>query len=174
MGGKSRSVSNTTQQAFDQRSYTTINNNQRYDIDNSVRYDIRNDIDNSVRNEYQIDNSVRNDYDIDNSTTIEDSYNTTVEAGGIYVETGGNVTVQETDHDAIASALGFAEEAQDRAFDFAEDFAAKNTALSKTALEEAFKSTVGGLEEQQQTTNKLLVGASALALLASGVAVFAR
>lgn len=160
MGGSSRSSTQTTNVAHDNRTFITDQSFTR--IGDNITNDIRNDIDNSVSDSFnttnEIDNSVRDSH----NTSIHDAYNTTVESGAIYATDGASVTVNETntDHGAIEAALGFAERSHKQSVE-----------LSQGALQDAFKSTVGGLQDQQ---NKWLATVSGLAVAAVAVTAFAR
>ncbi len=189
MVSKSSSNRSTVNNAYDQRTFIDDRDVTNYKIDNRAYYDI----DNSVRNEYDIDNSVRNEYDIDNrvyndidqsqDNRIIDSYNTTLGDGAVYAAQGDvSIVNNTTDHGAIEAALEFADDAGERsieaqqstiaaALEFAEGVQENATALGKEALQEAFKSTVGGLEEQQQ---KWMAGVSAVAVAAVAFTAFVR
>ncbi len=165
-----RTTTNSTNQAFDQRVFHTDNSFTRVgdNIDDSYNttyedsFNTTNEIDSSINDSYNTTNEI--------DQSVSDSYNTTNEIdnsieigdGGIYA--AGNVTV--TDGGAIEAALNFAGS-------FAEDFTEKATEVQETAIREAFKSTVGGITEQSQTTLKnVLFAGAAIAALGIGAAIF--
>jgi hypothetical protein len=166
MGGKSESNQSSVQSAYDQRSFTTIDDRDFTRIDNTVNNDNRQD--NRIKDAFntvnnftrQDDNSVRDAFNTTNTTKIDardqsdrrisDAFNTStdnsrkLEEGAIYAGEGGSVSVtnQVSDNGAIAAAFNFAK-------DFSTLTANKAQALEQAAIGEAFKSTVGGLENQQ-------------------------
>lgn len=166
-------------------------NRQYYDVDNSQRIDARQDNrqDNRISGSYnttnnidQSDRSVTENYDYSDHS-VDQSTNVELSDSAIYAA-AGDVTINTTytDHGAVEASLDLvaasdarAEETQrtifNAALQFAGDVQEKSTALSKDALEAAFKSTVGGIQDSQQ---KMLATVSGIAVLAVAVTAFAR
>lgn len=193
MSGKSSSSANTTQSAYDNRSFTEINEDNRVyntvdDRDDNRRfYDNRQD--NSVTNINQNDNRkyttiddrddnrVFEDNRQDNSVT--DSYNTinntdnsqTFGDGTVVNQGDGTITITETDHGAVDQAIDFAGNAVGAVFGAFGDIVENQQASNAAFMDAVLKNSAGGTED----SNRHMVYAALFAGVAvAGLVVFRK
>lgn len=178
MGGSSRSTSNVTNQAFDNRTFIDDRDFYRVgdNISGSYNTEIFNEIDNSTEIFNEIDASTEIFNEVDNSISLDE--------GAIFAQ--GNVTVERTDAEVLGvaldgvneltranieaqasfidDALKLADETVERSLTFAAQQGEDALAAASGALSEAFDNTAAGLAETLQFTSiGTIVAAGAIA-----------